>query len=114
MPKVIDFGVAKAVEQRLTERTMFTQYGQIVGTFEYMSPEQAEMSQLGVDTRSDIYSLGVMLYELLTGSTPFQRLRESGLTEMLRTIKEEEPPKPSTRLSGTQEAAKIASALAVS
>jgi serine/threonine protein kinase/WD40 repeat protein/Flp pilus assembly protein TadD len=110
VPKVIDFGVAKAVEQRLTERTMFTQYGQIVGTFEYMSPEQAEMSQLGVDTRSDIYSLGVMLYELMTGSTPFQRLREAGLTEMLRTIKEEEPPRPSTRLSGSGEAAKIASA----
>jgi serine/threonine protein kinase/WD40 repeat protein/tetratricopeptide (TPR) repeat protein len=110
VPKVIDFGVAKAVEQRLTERTMFTQFGQIVGTFEYMSPEQAEMSQLGVDTRSDIYSLGVMLYELLTGSTPFQRLREAGLTEMLRTIKEVEPPRPSTRLSSTREAAKIAGA----
>jgi serine/threonine protein kinase/WD40 repeat protein/tetratricopeptide (TPR) repeat protein len=108
--KVIDFGVAKAVEQRLTERTMFTQYGQIIGTFEYMSPEQAEMSQLGVDTRSDIYSLGVMLYELLTGSTPFQRLRDAGLTEALRTIKEVEPPRPSMRLSSTQEAAKIASA----
>jgi len=109
VPKVIDFGVAKAVEQRLTERTMFTQYGQIIGTFEYMSPEQAEMSQLGVDTRSDIYSLGVMLYELLTGSTPFERLREAGLSEMLRTIKEDEPPRPSARLSSTQEAAKIAS-----
>jgi serine/threonine protein kinase/tetratricopeptide (TPR) repeat protein len=110
VPKIIDFGVAKAIEQRLTERTMFTQYGQIIGTFEYMSPEQAEMSQLGVDTRSDIYSLGVLLYELLTGSTPFERLREAGLAEMLRTIKEDEPPKPSTRLSSTQEAAKIASA----
>ncbi len=110
VPKVIDFGVAKAVEQRLTERTMFTQYGQIIGTFEYMSPEQAEVSQLGVDTRSDIYSLGVMLYELLTGSTPFQRMREAGLSETLRMIKEEEPPKPSTRLSSTQEAAKIANA----
>jgi eukaryotic-like serine/threonine-protein kinase len=110
VPKVIDFGVAKAVEQRLTERTMFTQYGQIIGTFEYMSPEQAEMSQLGVDTRSDIYSLGVMLYELLTGSTPLQRLRETGLTEALKMIKEEEPPKPSTRLSSAREAAKIASA----
>jgi len=110
--KVIDFGVAKATEQRLTERTMFTQYGQIVGTFEYMSPEQAEMSQLGVDTRSDIYSFGVMLYELLTGSTPLQRrrLREAGLTEMLKMIKEEEPPKPSTRLSSAQESAKIAAA----
>jgi serine/threonine protein kinase/tetratricopeptide (TPR) repeat protein len=112
VPKVIDFGVAKATEQRLTERTMFTQYGQIVGTFEYMSPEQAEMSQLGVDTRSDIYSLGVMLYELLTGSTPLQRqrLREAGLAEMLKIVKEEEPPKPSTRLSSTQEAPKIAAA----
>ena len=112
VPKVIDFGVAKATEQRLTERTMFTQYGQIIGTLEYMSPEQAEMSQLGVDTRSDIYSLGVMLYELLTGSTPLQRqrLREAGLTEMLKIIKEEEPPKPSTRLSSAQESAKIAAA----
>jgi eukaryotic-like serine/threonine-protein kinase len=112
VPKVIDFGVAKATEQRLTERTMFTQYGQIIGTFEYMSPEQAEMSQLGVDTRSDVYSLGVMLYELLTGSTPLQRqrLREAGLAEMLKIIKEEEPPKPSTRLSSAQESAKIAAA----
>jgi serine/threonine protein kinase/tetratricopeptide (TPR) repeat protein len=112
VPKVIDFGVAKAIEQRLTERTMFTQYGQIIGTFEYMSPEQAEMSQLGVDTRSDIYSLGVMLYELLTGSTPLerQRLHAAGLTELLKMIKEEEPPKPSTRLSSAQEVAKIASA----
>jgi serine/threonine protein kinase/WD40 repeat protein/tetratricopeptide (TPR) repeat protein len=111
VPKVIDFGIAKAVESavgRLTERTMFTQFGQIIGTFEYMSPEQAEMSQLGVDTRSDIYSLGVMLYELLTGSTPFQRLREAGLSETLRMIKEEEPPRPSTRLSATQEAVEIA------
>jgi serine/threonine protein kinase/tetratricopeptide (TPR) repeat protein len=101
VPKVIDFGVAKAVEQRLTERTMFTQFGQIIGTFEYMSPEQAEMSQLGVDTRSDIYSLGVMIYELLTGSTPLerQRVRAAGLDEMLKMIKEEEPPKPSMRLS---------------
>jgi serine/threonine protein kinase/tetratricopeptide (TPR) repeat protein len=111
-PKVIDFGVAKAVEQRLTERTMFTQCGQIIGTLEYMSPEQAEVSQPGVDTRSDIYSLGVMLYELLTGSTPLarQRLREAGLTGALKMIKEEEPPKPSTRLSGAPEAAKVASA----
>ena len=101
VPKVIDFGVAKAVEQRLTEQTMFTQYGQIIGTFEYMSPEQAESSQLVADTRSDIYSLGVMLYELLRGSTPLerQRLRAAGLNEMLKMIKEEEPPKPSMRLS---------------
>ena len=81
VPKVIDFGVAKATEQRLTERTLFTQYGTLVGTLEYMSPEQAEMSALGVDTRSDIYSLGVLLYELLTGSTPLshKRLKEAAL-----------------------------------
>src|SRR5437867_1446394 len=101
VPKVIDFGVAKATEQRLTERTLFTQYGTMVGTLEYMSPEQAEMSALGVDTRSDIYSLGVLLYELLTGSTPLDRtrVREAAYGEVLRMIKEEEPPKPSTRLS---------------
>jgi WD40 repeat protein/serine/threonine protein kinase len=101
VPKVIDFGVAKAVEQRLTEKTLFTQYGTMVGTFEYMSPEQAEMNAFGVDTRSDIYSLGVLLYELLTGTTPLdrQRLREAGFGEIMRLIKEEEPPKPSTRLS---------------
>jgi WD40 repeat protein/serine/threonine protein kinase len=99
--KVIDFGVAKATEQRLTERTLFTQYGTMVGTLEYMSPEQAETSALAVDTRSDIYSLGVLLYELLTGSTPLshKRLKEAAFAEILRMIKEEEPPKPSTRLS---------------
>ena len=75
VPKVIDFGVAKAIEQRLTEKTLFTQFGVMVGTFEYMSPEQAEMNALGVDTRSDIYSLGVLLYELLTGTTPLERER---------------------------------------
>src|SRR5688572_5009229 len=101
VPKVIDFGVAKATEQKLTERTLFTQYGTMIGTLEYMSPEQAEMSALGVDTRSDIYSLGVLLYELLTGSTPLshKRLREAAYAEILRLIREEEPPKPSTRLS---------------
>jgi serine/threonine protein kinase/Flp pilus assembly protein TadD len=106
VPKVIDFGVAKATEQRLTERTLFTQYGTMVGTLEYMSPEQAEMSALGVDTRSDIYSLGVLLYELLTGSTPLtqQRMKDAAYAEILRMIKEEEPPKPSTRLSDLGEA----------
>jgi eukaryotic-like serine/threonine-protein kinase len=101
VPKVIDFGVAKATEQKLTERTLFTQYGTLVGTLEYMSPEQAELSALGVDTRSDIYSLGVLLYELLTGSTPLshQRVKGAAYAEILRLIKEEEPAKPSTRLS---------------
>src|SRR5437763_15937877 len=106
VPKVIDFGVAKATEQQLTERTLFTQYGTMVGTLEYMSPEQAAMSALGVDTRTDIYSLGVLLYELLTGSTPLshQRVREAAYGEILRMIKEEEPPRPSTRLSESGEA----------
>src|SRR5258705_1522309 len=106
VPKVIDFGVAKAREQRLTERTLFTHYGTLVGTLEYMSPEQAEMSALGVDTRSDIYSLGVLLYELLTGTTPLsrKRLKEAAYGEILRLIKEEEPPKPSARLSDSGEA----------
>jgi WD40 repeat protein/serine/threonine protein kinase len=105
VPKVIDFGVAKATEQKLTEQTLFTQYGTLVGTLEYMSPEQAEMSALGVDTRSDIYSLGVLLYELLTGSTPLthKRVKEAAYAEVLRLIKEEEPPRPSTRLSDSGE-----------
>ncbi len=106
VPKVIDFGVAKATEQKLTERTLFTQYGTMIGTLEYMSPEQAEMSALGIDTRSDIYSLGVLLYELLTGSTPLthKRMKEAAYAEILRMIKEEEAPKPSTRLSDSGEA----------
>ena len=106
VPKVIDFGVAKATEQKLIERTLFTQYGTMIGTLEYMSPEQAEMSALGVDTRTDIYSLGVLLYELLTGSTPLthKRMKEAAYAEVLRLIKEEEPPKPSTRLSDSGEA----------
>src|SRR3954454_5445292 len=106
VPKVIDFGVAKATEQKLTDRTLFTQYGAMVGTLEYMSPEQAEMSALGVDTRSDVYSLGVLLYELLTGSTPLthKRMKEAAYGEVLRMIREEEPPKPSTRLSDSGKA----------
>jgi len=106
VPKVIDFGVAKATEQRLTEQTLFTQYGTLVGTLEYMSPEQAEMSALGADTRSDIFSLGVLLYELLTGGTPLshKRVREAAYGEILRMIREEEAPKPSTRLSDSGEA----------
>src|SRR5829696_7545353 len=85
-PKVIDFGIAKAVEQRLTDRTLFTEFGQLLGTPEYMSPEQAEMTTLDIDTRSDIYSLGVLLYELLTGTTPFdtKELLRSGFDEMRR------------------------------
>jgi serine/threonine protein kinase/Flp pilus assembly protein TadD len=101
VPKVIDFGVAKAMSQPLIEKTLFTGFGQIVGTLEYMSPEQAKVNQLDIDTRSDIYSLGVLLYELLTGSTPFDkgRLRSAGWDEMLRIIREEEPTRPSTKLS---------------
>ncbi len=112
VPKVIDFGVAKAIEQRLTEKTMFTQFGALVGTFEYMSPEQAEMNAFGVDTRSDIYSLGVLLYELLTGTTPLERnrLREAALDEMVRLIREEEAPRPSLRLSSSNDLPKIAAA----
>ncbi|MHB8953704.1 MAG: tetratricopeptide repeat protein [Pirellulaceae bacterium] len=103
VPKVIDFGVSKAISQTLTEKTMFTGLGQIVGTLEYMSPEQAQVNQLDVDTRTDVYSLGVLLYELLTGEMPFdrQRLRSAAFDEMLRIIREEEPPRPSTRLSSS-------------
>ena len=101
VPKVIDFGVAKALNQRLTEKTLFTAYGQMIGTPAYMSPEQAEMSGLDIDTRCDVYSLGVLLYELLTGTTPFEsnRLLTAGYAEMQRIITEEEPLRPSTRLS---------------
>jgi serine/threonine protein kinase len=105
--KVIDFGIAKAVGQRLTEKTAYTQLAQLIGTPLYMSPEQAGQSGLDVDTRSDIYSLGVLLYELLTGTTPFdpERLRTAGYDEMRRIIREEEPPKPSTRISTLGQAA---------
>jgi serine/threonine protein kinase len=101
VPKVIDFGIAKATEGRLTDLTVYTELRQFIGTPAYMSPEQAEMSGLDIDTRSDIYSLGVLLYELLTGRTPFdaQELVQSGLDEMRRTIREREPQRPSTRLS---------------
>jgi WD40 repeat protein/serine/threonine protein kinase len=99
--KVIDFGVAKAIGQELTERTLFTQFSQMVGTPLYMSPEQAEMSGLDIDTRSDVYSLGVLLYELITGTTPFdpEKLRQAGFDELRRIIREEEPLRPSTRIS---------------
>src|SRR5262245_23489437 len=112
VPKVIDFGVAKAVQQRLTDKTLFTQFGALVGTFEYMSPEQAEMNAFGVDTRSDIYSLGVLLYELLTGTTPLERtrLRAAALDELVRLIREEEAPRPSLRLSSSNHLPKIAAA----
>jgi WD40 repeat protein/serine/threonine protein kinase len=100
-PKVIDFGVAKAAGPKLTEKTLFTEVGSVVGTLEYMSPEQAELNQLDIDTRSDIYSLGVLLYELLTGTTPLERKRfkAAAFLEVLRLIREEESPRPSTRLS---------------
>jgi non-specific serine/threonine protein kinase/serine/threonine-protein kinase len=101
VPKIIDFGVAKATAQRLTEKSVFTEMGQLIGTPEYMSPEQAEMTGLDIDTRTDVYSLGVLLYELLVGVLPFESkdLRLVGFDEIRRRIREEEPPKPSTRLT---------------
>jgi WD40 repeat protein/serine/threonine protein kinase len=105
MPKVIDFGVAKALHQQLTDASVYTEIGQVVGTLEYMSPEQAELSALDVDTRADVYALGVVLYELLTGTTPFdpKRLRAAAYSEVVRLIREVEPPKPSTRLTQSKE-----------
>jgi WD40 repeat protein/serine/threonine protein kinase len=110
VPKVIDFGVAKATGPKLTGQTLFTEYGAVLGTLEYMSPEQAELNQLDIDTRSDIYSLGVLLYELLTGSTPLDRnrLKKTALDEVLRCIREEEPPKPSTRISTVEQLPTVA------
>jgi eukaryotic-like serine/threonine-protein kinase len=110
IPKVIDFGVAKAISGRLTDESLSTQLGAVVGTLEYMSPEQAGFAGEDIDTRSDIYSLGVILYELLTGLRPIdgQRLRMAALTEMIRIIKEEEPSKPSTRLSTNESAPSLA------
>ena len=110
VPKVIDFGVAKATSQRLTERTVFTELGQWIGTPEYMSPEQADLTGLDIDTRTDVYSLGVVLYELLAGVQPFDSttLRGAGFDEMRRRIREEEPPRPSTRISSQGDESEVA------
>jgi serine/threonine protein kinase len=109
VPKVIDFGIAKAIEGRLTDATLFTAFDHLIGTPAYMSPEQAEMSGLDIDTRSDIYALGVLLYELLTGKTPFdaKELVQSGLDAMRKTIREQEPQRPSTRLTQQLVAAEV-------
>lgn len=113
VPKVIDFGIAKAIAEQLTDKTLFTVYGCFIGTPAYMSPEQAEFSEMDVDTRSDIYSLGVLLYELLTGKTPFDQkdLMASGLDEMRRTLREREPHRPSTKLKTMTAAELTATAL---
>jgi serine/threonine protein kinase len=110
VPKVIDFGVAKATGQKLTEATLFTGFGVVVGTPEYMSPEQAQLDNFDVDTRSDVYSLGVLLYELLTGTTPLdrRRLKEAAILDVLRIIREEDPQRPSARLLTTEELPSIA------
>jgi WD40 repeat protein/serine/threonine protein kinase len=110
VPKVIDFGVAKAAGLQLSDASLMTGFGSVVGTPEYMSPEQAQLNQLDIDTRSDVYALGVLLYELLTGTTPIDRKRlgQGALFEVLRIIREEEPPRPSTRLSTSDALASIA------
>src|SRR5215470_18459699 len=100
VPKIIDFGIAKAIGRRLTDKTLFTELGAIIGTPEYMSPEQADLAGQDVDTRTDVYSLGVLLYQLLTGELPFssQQLRSLGYEDLVRTLREVEPPRPSSRL----------------
>jgi serine/threonine protein kinase len=110
VPKIIDFGIAKATSQRLTERAVFTELGQWIGTPEYMSPEQAEMTGLDIDTRTDVYSLGVVLYELLVGAQPFDSttLRRGGFDEMRLRIREEEPQRPSTRLTARNSDSEVA------
>src|SRR5262249_59825890 len=110
MVKIIDFGIAKALGPELTDKTLVTAFAQMIGTPLYMSPEQAGMSDLDVDTRSDIYSLGVLLYELVTGTTPYEkdRLNKVSYDEMRRIIREEEPPRPSARISTLGQAANTA------
>src|SRR5439155_9145303 len=112
VPKVIDFGVAKAVGSRLSDRSIYTEVGSLVGTLEYMSPEQAEPNNIDIDTRTDVYALGAVLHELLTGTVPFSRgeLQSAGFVEMLRIIKEVEPATPSTKLSGSGTLANAAAA----
>jgi tetratricopeptide (TPR) repeat protein len=113
--KVIDFGIAKATSVELTQKTLFTKYAQIIGTPEYMAPEQAEQEEGGIDTRADVYSLGVLLYELLTGCLPFdlRAVLRSGYTELLRTIREVEPVRPSTRVSGHRESSETTTSRAL-
>jgi serine/threonine protein kinase len=110
VPKVIDFGVAKATGVKLTDLTLFTEVGRAIGTWEYMAPEQAELNNLDIDTRADIYALGATLYELLAGSPPFTKaqLRNAAFEEMLRMIREVEPPKPSTKISSSDELPSLA------